>query len=502
VTAIGENEFKNNTAVKHAGAIYVTYVTVKEGENDVRVGTVLNMTDGLFEGNTSMGGGAVSIRTAGKATFNGTTFKDNAVTGDDGKADGDGEGGGAIYVGYGELTLVDVTAIGNTAEGFGGAVDSIKSTITVTGGLFENNKANTGGAFFALSDSNLTFTETEFKANESTYENTDYKSEIGGGAINITDGSLTLSGVTLDGNKSGWYGGAVIATESIVNINNNTVAKNNIGKTGVAFSFRYGCTITMTDTVIENNLNGYNSAVYIGAANATITNVTATGNSSTNGAVFYVSSGSNVTITGGTFTNNSATSGGVIYATGTTSKVTVEGSTFSGNTAKNGGAVYVDGATVTLNNVTATGNTVTVNGGALHLSNAATVNIKGGSFERNTSNLAGAIYNSGSTLNIDSAKFIQNSSTSNGGAISTVGGTTTVVGESEFKNNTSGGHGGAIYVSYITLEDEAKTKVPGIFNMTDGLFESNSAATAGGAISSRTSCEVTLTGTTLKNNSI
>ena len=108
-----------------------------------------------FEGNNAMAGGAISIRTGSVATFNGTEFTANISEGHDGKADGDADGGGAIYVGYGTLSLTNTTFTGNSAKE-GGAIYNA-GTIGLEKVTFENNTANYGGALTSVNAVNCTF---------------------------------------------------------------------------------------------------------------------------------------------------------------------------------------------------------------------------------------------------------------------------------------------------------------------------------------------------------
>ena len=306
VTVLGEKTlFKNNSAVKHGGAIYASY--------SGKVYSFIEMTSGRFEGNTAMAGGAVSVRSNCQATFNGTVFSGNSVSGDDGTADGNGEGGGAIYEGYGKLILVDVEMTGNSASVYGGAISAVGGTVTATGGEFKNNTAVRGGAINLVENCKASFTNTKFTANSATGK----ANNEGGGAINAEQGSLILSGVTMDGNTSAYYGGAINARKGTVEITD-TVITNSQGSTGAALYFRENETkVTITNSTISNNNAKYNGAIYMtSAGELTVNGLTAIGNTADKGGVFYVSGGV-ITITGLDAENNTAkTSGKVLNASG------------------------------------------------------------------------------------------------------------------------------------------------------------------------------------------
>ncbi len=460
-TVTGKADFERNTAAGHAGAIYVTYIKEDTGN----IGGVLNLTGGSFTGNTAMGGGAVSVRTAGNATFENVTFTGNCVSGcqDDGKVDtedndGDGEGGGAIYVGYGSVTLTGCTATGNTStDSFGGFMDSVKGVVNITGGTYTGNTAPAGGAIYSLNKSTITITDAVISENESTFVNPDsegnYNSNMGGGAIAINGGTLTVSNTTLSGNKSVYYGGTIMADTATVTLDNNTVVSGSTGKTGSAIYIRDNAKVTMNGIKIQDNKDAGTGVIYAGSGTLELINVTATGNTASTGAVVAVNGGSTtLNITGGTYSGNSAKYGGVFYVSNN-AKATVNGAIFTENTSYLGGAGYVYKGTLTLVDATFTKNTATK--------------------EASGSN-------------------------GNGGAITVSAGTITGSGNNVFSENTAENHGGAIYVVYAT-DETTKEKTGGVLNMTDGTFENNTAY-AGGAISSRTAGSVTLTGTVLKEN--
>ncbi len=460
----GSATFEKNTAENHAGALYLTYVKGADGAANIP-GTA-NLTGGSFTENTAMGGGAVSIRSGCHGTFENVTFTGNSVSGwiDDGKDDtvdndGDGEGGGAIYVGYGSVTLNNVTATGNIAtDTFGGFLDSTGSVVNITGGSFSGNIAPAGGAIYGINNSRITVADATISENESTFinpygENLDqYDNKMGGGAVAVLNSTLTISNTTMDSNKSVYYGGTILVSKATVTIDKASVVSGSTGKTGSAIYIRDNANVTVEDSSILNNKNDGSGVVYISYGTLDLINVTASG--------------------------NSAHSGGVVLASGTGATVNVTGGTWSDNSATFGGVFYISNAKV---------------------------NVTDATFTENTSHLGGAIYNTAGTLTLKDATFMKNTATKdsngsngNGGAVTVVGGTVTGSGTNVFKENTAENHAGAIYVSYLNNADTTKTG--GVLNLTDGLFESNSAS-CGGAISSRTAGSVTLTGTVLKDNS-
>lgn len=578
MTASGNNTFTENSTSNHGGALYVVYYDIEEESGKTRIPSTVNMENGAFTANTALGGGAVSIRSACEATFDSTAFTENSVSGYDkkadntGVADGDGEGGGAVYVGYGKLNLINVTASNNTAvatvtegteeinKSFGGAVDSMSADIIVTGGTFSGNKASVGGAFNLISKSDLTVTGAVIENNESDYINKEYNSDIGGGAIRATGGTLTLDSTTLSGNKTNYYGGTVLTSGTEVNIVNGSIIKNSTGGTGAALYFKANSNVTINNSKVTDNTATNNGVIYANSSAITATGLEANGNAAKNGGVFYVSNAStNVYVNNSLINNNTVTaSGAVLYADNATASFS--DGTISANTAKNGGVVYADGAKISFTDTTVSGNKATANGGTVY-SVAAETTFSGGTvsdnnavsggvvygeensiiksdateFSENTaSSVAGTIYALLSDITLDGAVFTENTAKGNGGAIYlnrsditlkdsvftkntsgnhggavyTAGSVATVTGNNSFSENSAKSHGGAVYVVYLDVEEEAsegetpkKTRIPSIFTMENGTFTGNTAL-GGGAVSIRSACEATFNTTTFTGNTV
>ncbi len=518
VIASGENEFNGNEASGHGGAVYVTYISA-EGDTEARFGK-FTVTDGIFEENCAVGGGAVSIRSDCEAEFNGTVFKKNTVTGYEVKADGTGspdgnaEGGGAVYVGYGKLTLNNVTALENEAyesvsaedntvvKSFGGAINAVKSQVSVTEGSYEGNKASVGGAFNIIDKSDAAFTGTVFQNNESVYVNKDYDNTVGGGAVNMNGGTLSLDKVTFTGNKSGYYGGALMAAGAKVDIFNNSVIENNEGSTGAALHFKSKSEVTLTDTEIKNNTSAYNGVLYANNSTVTLERVTATGNDAANGGVIFVSNANTVVnANNSTMYQNNASKGGVAYTENAT--VFFNTSTISENTASSGGAVYSNGGKINFNGGTVSSNTAS-NGGAVYGLENAAVNINDTLFNENSaSRNGGAVYVSQSEAEITDAEFISNTAANHGGAVYLAGSLLNANGNNSFTSNTADNHGGAAYVVYFDAENEdgSTNRIPGVMTMNGGTFTENTAL-GGGAVSIRSNCEATFTDTVFTENSV
>ncbi len=440
--------FVGNSAKKHGGAFYLTYKTNSDGTKD---GAILTATGVTFENNSAMAGGAISARTSCGANLDSVTLKGNSVEGYEGKNDGDGDGGGAIYVGYGTLNLTNVTATGNSASDFGGVIDAVSSPVTITGGTFSGNSSKNGGMIYANTNSEVSIRGAVINKNKSDYQNSEYNNAIGGGAISTKNGKLTVVNSILDENESGYYGGTIHANKTQVSISGNTSVTKSKGSTGAALCFISGCTVTLDSISVSDNVSKSNGVIYINGGTLDLIDATAVNNKANNGGVFYISGGSTV--------------------------VNLKNSSFDGNTGSNGGVAYYKGSTL---------------------------NISDCLFTENSANLGGVTYSEKGALNIQNAVFSGNTAKINGGVIDIVGTVANISGETSFTNNSAEEHGGAIYVNYIKEKPKTETTeaVPAAYsNLTvDGCTFDTNNAMAGGAVSVRTGSEVTFNGTAFTGN--
>jgi len=491
--------FTENAAENHGGAVYVSYST----QDNKTVPAKLTANGVTVSGHTAMAGGAFSIRSYCEAILNNVTLENNSALGFTGEeADGNGEGGGAIYVGFGKLAMNNVTLKNNTTDTMGGAVAAAGSEVSVTGGSFEGNTAPAGGALNATSNCEVELKGTTLTANESTYKNVDANTDMGGGALRSVDGSMTLDGVTLESNKTDYYGGALLASASEIKMLNNTTVKNSVGGTGAALYMKSSCQVDLTDAVVADNTSSANGVIYLNNGKLEAVGLTATGNTAKNGGVFYVSGGkSDLAVKDSILSKNSATNGAVLYTADAT--VTFDNCDITENTATYGGAIASENANITVKNSRVVKNTATATGGALNVL-GGTVTLNSDIFRENSStSLGGAAYFKFATVTAENTEFVKNSSGSNGGAIDIAGSTMTASNGCKFTENTATGHGGAIYVVYSETEPEGDAKPETIrseLTMTDGSFVGNTAM-GGGALSIRSGCTATLNGVTLTENS-
>jgi len=228
--------------------------------------------------------------------------------------------------------------------------------------------------------------------------------------------SLTLQNLTLKGGDLGLYGpfagGAIYnqgaLTLSGVTVRGNRAAPMTGGSPGMGGGIWSSGSLTLENgTLVEDNVVGggrgpypvsaFGGAVYIAGGSANISNTTFTGNSATGGysgvgpdgsgfgGALYVAAGQ-VVMTTSTVNNNTvygyfnagdAAYGGGVYVAG--GKITLSNDTVQSNsvneTSAFGGGLYVAGGTVTLNNDTVGSNLAGSAGGGIYIFSGATVYI-------------------------------------------------------------------------------------------------------------------------------
>jgi hypothetical protein len=201
---------------------------------------------GLHAGNGGDGlGGAIDVA-AGSLTLNNSTVSNNTAQGGRG-GNGDTTGGyggngrgGAIYLNFGATaTLINSTLSGNTAQG-----GASGAGLTPGGG-----GSGEGGGLF--SDGTLTMTNVTVSGNST--------SNIGGGLF--SDGTLTMTNVTVSGNSAGGAGGGGLqnGNHGTLTLTNVTVSGNTSQSTGGLVNgeeLRASGTVTLTNSIVAGNTGG------------------------------------------------------------------------------------------------------------------------------------------------------------------------------------------------------------------------------------------------------
>lgn len=276
---------------------------------------------------------AVGIRLAKVGPTGNLTLNDTTVN--NGLMDEATYGGGVFRVDGGTLTIDGSTLTGNETSSYGGAVFAVDdATLTITNSTLSGNSAFRGGAVLAR-DSAVTLTDSDVTGNTA---------DRSGGGIQIEDGSLTLTGGTV--NDNGW----------------------DLGQIGVTGYVDYAgginaedATVSITGTEIDGNYGGYlgGGVLLADVTGATITGATITGNTAdTGGGIVW-----------GRFGD-----GGVYPSTGV-----IRDSILSGNTADTGGGAALIAGELAIERTTVSDNTAvdgygySVGGGVANLGGDLTI---------------------------------------------------------------------------------------------------------------------------------
>ena len=263
-----------------------------------------------------------------------------------------------------DLTVKNITLDGGA--NWTGAVDDILQRGTTNSGM--------------KADRPLILTRTQAQltlASGAVLQNNDNRVSSGkvddflpvGGAIQISDGILSLNGGEIKDCNSAVFGGAAhIRGSSTFTAKAGTVSGNNAG------GFAAICLDNTARSIVEGGEFRNNK-------------------SGDNGGVFWLSMGT-LSITGGTFENNStAGKGGVAYQDKASASVSLKGGVFRNNRAKGDGGVLYTPNGLSISGGSYEGNTSGGNGGAVWTN--GTLSISGGSFRDNTAQQGAAIYQEG-----------------------------------------------------------------------------------------------------------
>jgi hypothetical protein len=232
----------------------------------------LNVKDSTLSNNASdipnfpiNGGGAIDNGGIGNSTATVTDSKLINNTGND--------GGGAIYNGYkvgfgnSTLTVTDSTLSGNSAPNGGAIYNQIGSIVTVNNtNLSDNTTTNLqpyacgGGGIYNAGT--LTATHSTLFGNSDSGSLTE-----GGGICNAAGGTLTIKGNTTLSNNSTTdpiSGGGGIYNAGAMTVERSTLLDNSAGLVGGGILNDTGGTATVTASTLSNNRAPSGGAIYNG----------------------------------------------------------------------------------------------------------------------------------------------------------------------------------------------------------------------------------------------
>ncbi len=299
------------------------------------------------------------------------------------------QGGGGLY-NSGSVTIHDSVIVSNAAGGGGGGIYNYEGTIQAFDDTEINHNSDNG-----LRGGGVYNNEGKFQMYGGYIPDNQETKSDGGGVYNYF-GTMTLTGVSVLGNRAIGYGGGIYTYEGSLTLTHNVFIGSSAG-TDRNFAHRgggmyvNGSVVKMTGGAITNNtattpttgggagaLSG-GGGLYVNAGSLTLTNVSISHNKSmTNGGGVYVRSGSLELINDIiTYNANGGFGGGMLIKGGT---VTVSGGTLQYNQAGNGagGGIYNYLGSLTLNSYAIGGNIFPVlilnnyassNGGGMFLAN-------------------------------------------------------------------------------------------------------------------------------------
>ena len=237
---------------------------------------------------------------------------------------------------------------------------------------------------------------------------------IDGGAI-VAVGALTLTNVTISGNRARLLAGGVYAVRALTMTN--TTITNNASIFDSYGGFYSGGALIMTNSTVSNNAARICGG-FCGRSTVEISGSTISGNSASIAYGGFYSVGS-ATVTGSTVSGNKATAGdfGGIFVDGA---LTVTDSTISGNTARNWYGGIRANSTLKLINSTVSGNTAQRYGG-IWVSGALTLTNSTVSGNSATAGDSGGIYAFGA-VTLNNSTIYGNSAVTSGGGVYGFGG--------------------------------------------------------------------------------
>lgn len=470
---------QNNTAERNGGGLYIA--TAVEGAENV-------ITGGVIEKNTAAYGGGVFVASDSVFKMNGenATVENNHST----------KSGAGVAV-YGTFNLASGKIQNNTAEAnAAGILVNTVGAFSMTGGTVAGNVADSkGGGIYIQSESS----DADFTTNIHGGSITNNGAANGAGIYVDTNKNVSIKNVTIESNIATENGGGVYVnrSRSCVMSEGNSIASNTAVNGGGVYMTGSGI-FTMEDGSITSNVATEKGAgVYVGSnTNKPFTMTggmisghgTADARSNSQGAGIYVAEGSVFEMNGenAVIENNySSQPGAGVYVASTEQE---DGS-------------YVAG-TFNMKVGTIRGNNTTGNGAGVLLKQSVAFTMSGGTITNNTAGKnGGGIFTQSVNTTITGGNITNNNATGyveaetlkegNGGGVYVhLNGILTMTGGT-IKNNTAAATGGGIYIG--TTVDKAVNSIAG------SVIEVNAAANGAG-IYVNTSKEITISNTTIQNN--
>ena len=350
-----------------------------------------------------------------------------------------------------------------------GALHIQKSTVRLTGSIFQNNTVVSSGVLSVWYNSTITVMNNTFQYNSAGYQ---------GSVLSVWYSTLTVmdntfqynpadSGVLWAADQYAHGGGVLDVDESTLTVVDNTFQYNSAGS-GVLWVG--SSTLTVMDNTFKYNSAGYGGVLTVWHSTLTAMDNTFQYNTADVFGGVLNAGYSTLTVMDNTFQYNSAgEDGGVLYVH--LSLTVLTGNTFQKYSANLGGIIYMTGGSLNITSNTFTDSSATLGlGGAIFMTDNSMVSMYGSNIiESNTAQYGGGIAALDSQLQLFNTIFENNTASYGGGLYAH---NTTCNGNALFTKNVAFEGGGGIYASKSTFFWTENTTV----------IKSNSAINGGGLL--------------------
>lgn len=437
-------------------------------------GVILNTGSLILDGTTVSGGkaglgGGIANLKAAILTLKGNSKINSNVASSSNTTDGNG-GGGGIY-NEGTFNLQGGSIMTNSATYAGGGVYTNElGTMTISGGSIDNNECTSSLA--ATPSGNI--------------------GGLGGGIY--TEGGLSMSGGTVNGNATTSEGGGIYVSQAAPFVlSGGEVSGNTTFSVGGGIAIGSGSIMTLSGGSVLNNTvtattNAGGGGIFAYKAVLKMSGGTIKGNSARSGGGIDAFTDNTVEISGGTIEDNATTADGGGINVNTRSTLKFTGGTIQNNTAQGaGGGIVIssaDGVLIMSDSATVKGNQAQDGGGVAVYS--AKLNLNGGSIQNNQASRTGGGLLDGGIVTMTGGEISGNSVPGSigegegGGGVRLFAGSTFVASGGSINNNTATFGGG------VRTDEIYQTSPASVFTLAGATISGNTATdNRGGGVYNR-----------------
>ena len=397
--------------------------------------------------------------------------------------------GGAIWAKNARVTIHESYFNQNTVHDLqslgGGALALDQSIINITMSHFDSNSAWQGGVLYALSQTNVTIEDSQFRTNAARAH---------GGVISASiQCFVVILRSQIANNTAQRQGGAVAANYiSRIMILDSTLQTNKAFGLGGVTSIIFHCQLFINNSQFYANTADIGGVAFSQYSTVFVNRSKFSSNIADSfGGVFHVENGCNISMVGDCFENNKALEGGVVTARAN-SIVTLVDSVVVNTTATDGGGAVnmVDHCNMLVERSQFSSCMASQFGGAITIRFLSGVHIENSTFDNDNAGIdgGGIFMGNYSFASVNKSQFI-GCEAHRGGAIHIQKRSLLVLQESEFSSDSAKLGGGAVYASI-----DSEVRVMNVF------FSNNSARYGGGVLQSDTGSNVTIKDSAFSEN--